>query len=144
MNSYLADKKHDERILEGNFNTQWPKLKRQIDKTIESVGEISEEVADVEPSIEEQLTGEARQLLTSAAQRDGRIYYVRYMGGSDMQAGGKDFLNPYTPRNEAIWKGALYELVNNGLAEDLGYEGELFSLSRSGFDVADRILSRAG
>ena len=59
INGHLGERKHDERLLEGNFSSQWPKLKRQIDKVVEALGVIGEVVTETEPSIEEQLSEEA-------------------------------------------------------------------------------------
>ena len=47
-----------------------------------------------------------------------------------------------TPREEALWKGAIEELVEHNLLRDTNYKGEMFKLTKQGYDVADRIKSR--
>jgi hypothetical protein len=38
-----------------------------------------------------------------------------------------------------MWQGALDELGNNGLVEPVGYKGEVFTLTRAGYEMADRL-----
>lgn len=142
INQHLGEKAHDETILKGNFSSHWLRLKRQVDKLVESLGEVYDSVTEVEPSIEEQLSSEARQLLMAAMQGHGDIGYAQWMDGSSLHAGPIEFLEDYSPRKEAIWKGALDELLNFKLAEDRGYQGEVFRLTRAGWETAERISSR--
>ena len=61
------------------------------------------------------LSNEAKTVLIAAAKKDGHIMYLRYMGGATVQAGNTNHIQPYTPREEAKWVGAIRELVNRGL-----------------------------
>lgn len=91
------------------------------------------------------LSDDAKDLLVGAAQADGHILYLRYLGGSCIQAGNRNFINPENnPREEARWKAALDELVERGLVETLGYKGETFRVTNLGYQVADRIAKRGG
>jgi len=134
---------HSEQLLEGNFNTHWPKLKRQIDKLVDSMRPVVEAVTETEPPVEELLSPEARQLIMEGAQdQNGRIMYLRMMGSTVMQTNGKNLITDRDPRTEATWRGALEELVDAGLASPLGHKGEQFEMTRNGYEVADRIKSR--
>ena len=37
INNGLGERRHDERLLKGNYNQQWPILKRQLEKVMESL-----------------------------------------------------------------------------------------------------------
>jgi hypothetical protein len=93
-------------------------------------------------SLASRLSEDAKALLVAAKQDEGRIMYVQYMGGSDMQAGHKNFIVPYSDREEARWRAALDELHGHGLVEDVGYKGEIFRLTKLGYEVADEIESQ--
>jgi hypothetical protein len=135
---------HSETVLEGNFNSQWPKLKRQIDKVLETLAPVEDEVTDVDPSIEERLTEDARRLLVEASQNiSGRMIYDPTMARTTLGIKGENHVNGGdNPRLEARLRGALNELVEFALVEPIGYEGELFEVSRRGYEVADRIKDR--
>jgi hypothetical protein len=78
-------------------------------------------------------------LLVAAKGGEGRIMYVQYMGGSELQAGDKNFISPYSDREEARWRAALDELRGFALVEDVGYKGEIIRLTKLGYEVADQI-----
>jgi hypothetical protein len=61
------------------------------------------------------------------------------MGGAAIQANGKNLIEPFSDREEARWKAALDELQGHHLVEDLGSKGEIFRLTKLGYDVADEI-----
>ena len=138
------DPVHSETLLEGNFNRKWPKLKRQIDRVLETLTPVADEVIEVEPSVEQQLTEDARHLLVEASlDQLGRIVYFSSMDGTTLGTNGKNMVNEGdSQRVEARWKAALNELVDFGLVEDIRYEGEIFEVSRKGYEVADLIKSR--
>lgn len=143
INGYMEERRHDETLIEAKFNAQWTKLKRQIDKVVDSLGEVEKEVTETEFSIEEQLSEEARTLITEASNDpSGRIGYFQSMDGTDLSTNGKNYTEDKSPRNVSIWKGALEELRDSRLVDDVGYEGELFTVSRKGYEVAERIKSR--
>jgi len=134
---------HSERLLEGNFNSQWPKLKRQIDRVLETLPPVADHVTRLEPSIEEQLSGEARRLLVEASLDElGRIIFVRNLAGFGLQVNGKNLMPDGSPRTVATWKAALGELVEFRLVEATGGDGESFLVSRRGYGIADLIKSR--
>lgn len=83
------------------------------------------------------LSREAIELLLEAVAGDGNILVIAYLGGSTVQANGKNFVEPDNPRSRAVWEGAVDELVNEGLLQSVGYKGEVFRVTRAGFDAAD-------
>ena len=138
------DNVHSETLLEGNFNSQWPKLKRQIGNSLENLSPISEDVIEVEPSIEEQLSDEARTLLLEGSlDSNGRVVFLAMRGGRILAANGKNMLREEdTPRVAALWKASLEELVSFELLNPVGYKGEIFEVSKKGYEIADLIKSR--
>jgi hypothetical protein len=105
--------------------------------------------SSVSPSDEEggvaSLSEDAINLLVTAKNDDGHIMYIRYTGGSALQAGNKNFIDPEnSPREDARWKAALNELIERGLVESLGYKGETFQVTKLGYDVADEIEKSIG
>ena len=138
------DSAHNERLLEVNFNSQWPKLKQQIDRVVESLSPVANDVAEVEPSIEEQLTEKARQLLVEASlDPQGRVTDSHNFTGKFLGTNGKNMIaGDQTPRVVAAWKAALKELVQSHLLDPVGNKGELFAVTNKGYEVADLMKSR--
>lgn len=85
------------------------------------------------------LTDDAKQLLRAAAEDDGNISVIETRGGSYVQAGGRDFVEPKTPREAARWKSALEELLNQGLAAPRGHKGVVFDITHRGHQVAGEL-----
>lgn len=84
------------------------------------------------------LTNEAKTLLlAAAADRDGTVLNVKYMGGVEIQTNGEQFVEQNNPRSRAAWEGALKELVELGLLEELGYKGEIYQVTAAGYEMAD-------
>jgi len=133
---------HNIAMLEGNFKTEWPSLKRKLDKVSETLQELEDPVTRTEAALSEQLTPEAKDLLLAACEdqkQRATIIYVRYLGGIELQAGSRNFIHPDDARSAALWKGALDELVNFGLVEALSYKQEVFEVTREGWVVYDQI-----
>ncbi|MFO0801865.1 MAG: DUF4062 domain-containing protein, partial [Gemmataceae bacterium] len=97
---------------------------------------ISTASAAGQPNAVSSLSADAQELLVAAKNADGHILYVRYMGGSALQAGNRNFIEPQnSPREDARWKGALDELLERRLVEALGYKGETFQVTKLGYEV---------
>jgi len=89
------------------------------------------------------LSEEARTLLVEAAQdRSGMVLCIRTMGGTIFQTNRRQFAEGGNPRSEALWKAALDDLVALGLLEPRGYEGEVFGLTKAGYEIADQLSQR--
>ncbi|PYI84461.1 MAG: DUF4062 domain-containing protein [Verrucomicrobia bacterium] len=85
-----------------------------------------------------QLSKEAMELLIEASQDPtGHIHHVRYIGGVMLQTNQKQFIEPNNPRSRAVWEGALQELQRENLIEALGYKGEAFQVTNSGYELAE-------
>jgi hypothetical protein len=86
------------------------------------------------------LSAEAQHLLLEASvSLDGIVGKIAFIGGGVVQSNGKNFVEPNNPRSRAIWEGAISELVELGLLEPVGYKGEVFKITREGYELADII-----
>ncbi len=83
------------------------------------------------------LSREAKELLLEAVAGGGDILVIAWIGGSSVQAKGRNFVEPNDPRSRAIWEGAVNELERNGLVQQVGHKGEIFRVTREGYDAAD-------
>jgi hypothetical protein len=143
----LLGSPHDAGTLEGNFQAKWPQLKRKLEMVAEQFAEVEDEVTRTERPLSQQLTEEAKQLLIAACisgSDRATILYVRTLGGVYIQAGGKNMPNSSDARSVAIWKGALDELRGLSLIESLGHKGEVFQVTRKGWEVFDQIKPSEG
>jgi len=98
------------------------------------IDQILTEAAETIPA----MSDEAKALLIEASiDRNGNIIYSRFLSGESLSTNGKEFLRNATPRDRAKWEGALRELETLSLIKDAGYKGEIFELTREGYDVAE-------
>lgn len=98
------------------------------------------EVVEFSPS-EPALSEEARVLLAAAAKDDGVIMRLAYIGGTDVQAGGHNFVENNDRRSVARWEAAVGELEREGLTEDKAGKGEVYFVTHEGFRVADTLAA---
>lgn len=85
------------------------------------------------------LSAEAATLLVEAAKdRRGSLMRLRYMGGSRVQTNGKSWPEQSSAKDEALWWSAVDDLYSLGLIRDVGYKGEVFELTREGWDAAEQ------
>lgn len=90
------------------------------------------------------LSPEAKTLLLEAAtDANGTITYVRMMSGPALQTNGKNFIEDNDPRSAASWEGALEELRQYRMIKDRGSKGQVFQLTREGYQAADFIRSQS-
>jgi hypothetical protein len=81
----------------------------------------------------------ATELLIAAANSpDGEIRNIRFDGGFLIMANGRQF-NDNSPRSNAVWKGALDELVIREFVEDANGAGTVYEVSQYGFNTADQL-----
>lgn len=83
------------------------------------------------------LSEEAKVLLAAATQGDGVIMRLAHTGGTDVQAGGRNFVESSERRTVAKWEAAVDELEREGLTEDKAGKGEVYFVTHDGFRVAD-------
>lgn len=120
-------------------------LVRQVDEDEYFAGMRSETAAittadrtpDARPEID--LSQEARELLLEAVKDPhGSIMKVRTFGGLTVQTNNKNMVTaPNDGRCEALWEGAVDELLDHDLIADFGYKREVFRVTRRGYEVAD-------
>ena len=87
------------------------------------------------------LSYEARSILREAVRGDGLISLTRTFGGQSIATNGKAMIPDEKSRTVARWVGGLEELAQLGYIRNLGYEGEVFEVTREGYEAADKILS---
>ena len=86
----------------------------------------------------QKLSQEARTLLLKTVEdRNAVVLKVRTSGGLTVQTNGENMVSSRDPRTEALWEGALNELISLELVADMGFKGEVFRVTRRGFEVAD-------
>jgi hypothetical protein len=89
------------------------------------------------------LSPEAKTLLVeAAADKGGTIMYMRMMSGPQLQTNNKQFIEMNDARSAAVWEGALEELQNNGMIKVRGHKGQIFQITREGYEAADRIRAQ--
>jgi hypothetical protein len=86
-----------------------------------------------------ELSAEAKIILTAAASGDGHILRGRNFGGQELQVGGKQLIPDNTPRIVARWIGGLEDLQRRRYITDLGHKGEIFQMTREGYEAADSV-----
>lgn len=86
------------------------------------------------------MSAEAQHLLLeAAASGDGVVGKIAYIGGAIVQANGKNFVEPDNPRSRAAWEGAVDDLVDLGFLDSVGHKGEMFRITRQGYEAADAL-----
>lgn len=86
-----------------------------------------------------ELSDEAKAILKAAASSDGRVMHVKYMGGEEIQAGRQSMIPDKDSRTIARWVGGLEDLRRRRYVKDLGHKGEVFEVTREGYDAADEL-----
>jgi hypothetical protein len=87
------------------------------------------------------LSSEAQALLREAA-RDpgGLVLFERYGAGVDLHTNGVSLLTDRSDHRVLVaWESAVQELVDRGLLVMRGDRGEVFEITRDGYDVAARL-----
>jgi len=84
------------------------------------------------------LSGEAIEIIKLAGASDGNIMKIQHLAGLLLQVGGEN-LDTSTPRQQAKYTSALDELLDNGLIEAKGSKGQIYDLTKAGWDTYDQI-----
>ena len=84
------------------------------------------------------LSKEARTLLAAAASDPGGlVLYEKFGAGVDLHSNGVSLLTDKSDhRAVATWESALQELVERGWLAARGDRGEIFEITRQGYDAA--------
>jgi len=86
------------------------------------------------------LTREAQILLKEASKDPyGNIFRLHYIGGVRIQTNSKQFVRENSPRETAIWEGAIDELERYGLIKASTPKREIFTVTREGYEIAELI-----
>ena len=86
-----------------------------------------------------ELSTEAKKLLKEAVAGNGIIIYRRYLGGESIQTNNKKITPDNNRRTIALWKGGLEDLQRRGYIKTLGHKGEVFEVTREGYEAADEL-----
>lgn len=115
-------------------------LKLNRDEYFQGAVVTDQEVLLQSISTEPSLSKEAAFLLKEAASDSGgQILFLAHIGGHVLQVKGKNLIEDGNERSRAIWQGALEELENEGLVAPANYDRSVFRITRSGYDLADRL-----
>lgn len=87
------------------------------------------------------LSNEAQILLREvAADPSGLVLFERYGASVDLHTNGVSLLTSKEDhRALALWESALQELLRDGLLISRGERGEVFEITKQGYDAAKRI-----
>lgn len=87
------------------------------------------------------LSNEAQILLKqAAADPSGLVLFERYGASVDLHTNGVSLLTSKEDhRALALWESALQELVRDGLLISRGERGEIFEITKQGYDAAKRL-----
>jgi hypothetical protein len=145
LNTQL-DSPLDDKFLESSFEREWHILNHRIEESINLSGRVTDPVADLEPSVEEQLSERARRLLVEAsALEPGRILHRRAGESPGIIAGHLDTKDEGSgTRNLKRWEAALKELIQLKLVEQFTPDGPAvgYELTDEGWEVAGLLKSR--
>lgn len=86
-----------------------------------------------------ELSAEAKQILRAAAAAGGRIRHLKWLGGEGLEAGGQTMAKNADARTTALWVGGLEDLQRRRFIKDVGHKGEVFEVTREGYEAADGI-----
>lgn len=130
---------HPLALLEGNFAARWPALRRKVERATASAPPVEDPVTQTDPPLQQLLSEDAKELLVGGRDGKGYILYALGASGRTIEANGKNYLSPYSPRNEARWKEAISDLERFHLVEPQGDKRERFRLTYKGYQVADAL-----
>ena len=86
------------------------------------------------------LSQEAKRLLKEAASDPaGVVTFVHYGAGVELQTNDKNLITDQSRRAVAVWESALQELLDVGLLVARGSSGEIFEVTKKGYDVAEHL-----
>ncbi|MGY3032939.1 hypothetical protein ACVIIV_002109 [Bradyrhizobium sp. USDA 4354] len=116
------------------------KFFRAASATVAQDSTVIETVLSIAKGTLPKLSHEAKVLLTEASlDRNGMIMHSSFIGGVSIQTNGKQFIADKFPRSRALWEGALKDLANLGLVQDRSGKGEVYILTREGYDLAEEL-----
>ena len=89
-----------------------------------------------------ELSPEAKIILIEGSKdTNGQIIKLKRLSGIHIETNRKTINNDRNPRSDAKWISAFEELITKELIRDVGYKGEIYSLTNKGFEIADILTS---
>ncbi|HEY1378217.1 MAG TPA: hypothetical protein VGF55_15565 [Gemmataceae bacterium] len=86
------------------------------------------------------LSDHAARLLCHAAAGDGMVMIILHSGGLSVQAGTLRKVVPHDhARAQAMWRSGAQELLSLGLTEQHGTSGEMFDLTKEGWEAIEAL-----
>lgn len=83
----------------------------------------------------------AAEILLKAAKDDGRVIFLRHMGGTEIQAAGDALNKAEDPRSVAEYIAALEQLENLELLRAANYKRQVFYVTHEGYLLADQLFT---
>ena len=131
----------------------WKQPKSQLQALIEILRALSKNTTD-DPAnvstlsanlisrkkIDSDFSEDAKSILKAAAKGEGTVICGRTIGGVRVSAGGESMMEDDGPREAARWEAAVEELQRLRCLKDVGHQGEVFELTKAGWDMADSLL----
>ncbi|HEX4959282.1 MAG TPA: DUF4062 domain-containing protein [Thermoanaerobaculia bacterium] len=91
-------------------------------------------------NLSSQVSPDAAELLVEAAKDEGGlILRVGTMEGLEISTNNRNFNDDGGARSEARWEEALEELIKQRLIRDKGNKGEVFGITKLGYQVVDSL-----
>lgn len=72
-------------------------------------------------------------------QGDGKILFLRRYGAEMIQTNGKSLTPDEDPRTIARWVGGMEDLQRRRYIQSRGHKGEIFDVTREGYQAADAL-----
>lgn len=139
--------------LQNSLSQMQSILSDKIDKTAptwepiskEAIQQLFEETSPMPSSSTPNLSKEAKQLLGEAcSDPSGQILKIRTLSGVSITTNQKEMLPDNNGRTVAIWEAALEELLHYHMITALGTKGEVFQLTKYGYDHNDLLQKHHG
>ena len=87
-----------------------------------------------------ELSDEGKSILKAAASGDGTIMYLRSIScGPIIQVKDKTLIPDQDSRTVALWVGGIEDLCRHRYIKDIGHKGEVYEVTREGYQAADAI-----
>jgi hypothetical protein len=86
-----------------------------------------------------ELCEEAKTILLAAVAGDGMVVYQSSLNSELIGAGDRSLIPDDSPRTIAIWRGGLEDLRRRRYIKDVGHKGEIFQVTREGYEAAAQL-----
>ncbi|AVW93213.1 hypothetical protein [Celeribacter baekdonensis] len=133
---------------QGRIRAAEERLQIQDEQVLQEAAQVSLETKEeIETSrgrknnaIADSLSPMARKLLIAAVNdKSGIIMQRSYIGGTAFSVGGEEIMHDGTRRGLAEVEAAIEELVRQSLVRSRGSKGEIFEVTKLGFEVAEAL-----